>query len=263
MDRPPADDEPLPGADLSWTDADEEEFRRTHPRPPTTSDEELLEADSPAIVSQLDDAARLRRIQEELRIGFARLAHVGKAVSIFGSARTARDDPMYGKARETAAALGRAGFSIITGGGPGIMEAANRGARDAGVPSIGLDIELPHEQFENEYVDLSLDFHYFFARKVMFVRYASAFVVFPGGFGTLDELFEAATLRQTAKIRHFPILLFGSSYWEGLVDWLLNQVAAAGNIAAEDAECLIVTDSVAEVVHVVEAAEHRRPRAAA
>ena len=263
MDRPPADDDPLTGTELSWTDADEEEFRRTHPRPPTSADEELLEADSPAIVSQLDDAARLRRISDELRTGFARLAHVGKAVSIFGSARTPREDPMYEMARQTAAALGRAGFSIITGGGPGIMEAGNRGARDAGVPSIGLDIELPHEQFENEYVDLSLDFHYFFARKVMFVRYASAFVVFPGGFGTLDELFEAATLRQTAKIRHFPILLFGSSYWEGLVDWLLNQVAAAGNIAAEDAECLIVTDSVAEVLQVVQAAEHRRPRAAA
>jgi uncharacterized protein (TIGR00730 family) len=263
MDRPPADDDPLTGTELSWTDADEEEFRRTHPRPPTSADEELLEADSPAIVSQLDDAARLRRISDELRTGFARLSHVGKAVSIFGSARTSREDPMYARARETSAALGRAGFSIITGGGPGIMEAGNRGARDAGVPSIGLDIELPHEQFENEYVDLSLDFHYFFARKVMFVRYASAFVVFPGGFGTLDELFEAATLRQTAKIRHFPILLFGSSYWEGLVDWLLNQVAAAGNIAAEDAECLIVTDSVAEVLQVVQAAEHRRPRAAA
>ena len=204
MDRPPADDDPLTGPDPTWTEADEEEFRRTHPRPPTTLDEELLEADSPAIVSQLDDAARLRRIQEELRTGFARLAHVGKAVSIFGSARTSRDDPMYAKARETSAALGRAGFSIITGGGPGIMEAGNRGARDAGVPSIGLDIELPHEQFENEFVDLSLDFHYFFARKVMFVRYASAFVVFPGGFGTLDELFEAATLRQTAQDPPLP-----------------------------------------------------------
>jgi uncharacterized protein (TIGR00730 family) len=262
MDRP-ADDDPLTGGELSWTDADEEEFRRTHPRPPTTLDEELLAADSPAIVSQLDDAARLRRIQEELRKGFAELAHVGKAVSIFGSARTSPDDAMYERAREVSAALGRAGFSIITGGGPGIMEAGNRGARDAGVPSIGLDIELPHEQFENEYVDLSLDFHYFFARKVMFVRYASAFVVFPGGFGTLDELFEAATLRQTGKIRHFPIILFGSNYWQGLVDWLMNTVAAAGNIAPEDAECLIVTDSVDEVVAVVAAAEHRRPRAAA
>ena len=257
------DEEPLPGADLNWTDADEEEFRRTHPRPPTTADEELLEADSPAIVSQLDDAARLRRIQEELRDGFERLAHVGKAVSIFGSARTPRDDPMYAKARETARVLGSAGFSIITGGGPGIMEAGNRGARDAGVPSIGLDIELPHEQFENSYVDISLPFHYFFARKVMFVRYASAFVVFPGGFGTLDELFEAATLRQTGKIRHFPIVLFGSSYWAGLVDWLIGTMARKGNISVEDAECLLVTDSVSEVLRIVQGAEHRRPRQAA
>ena len=262
MAQPP-DDEVLPGADLNWTAADEEEFRRTHPRAPTSSDEELLEADSPAIVSQLDDAARLRRIQEELRLGFERLGHVGKAVSIFGSARTPREDPMYAKAREAAAVLGRAGFSIITGGGPGIMEAGNRGARDSGVPSIGLDIELPHEQFENVYVDLSLDFHYFFARKVMFVRYASAFVVFPGGFGTFDELFEAATLRQTGKIRHFPIVLYGTSYWAGLVDWLFGEVAARGYIAPADAESLIVTDSVEEVLRVVQAAEHRRPRAAA
>jgi uncharacterized protein (TIGR00730 family) len=262
MDRP-GDDDALPSEDLAWTDADEEEFRRTHPRPPTTADEELLEADTPAIVSQLDDVARVRRIHEELLAGFTGLSHVGKAVSIFGSARTARDDPMYEKARETAAALGHAGFSIITGGGPGIMEAGNRGARDAGVPSIGLDIELPHEQFENAFVDLSLNFHYFFARKVMFVRYASAFVVFPGGFGTLDELFEAATLRQTGKIRHFPIVLFGSSYWAGLVDWLRDEVAGRGNISPADAQSLIVTDSVDEVLRIVQAAEHRRPRAAA
>jgi uncharacterized protein (TIGR00730 family) len=262
MDQP-AEDNALPGADMNWTDADEDEFRRSHPRIPTSSDEELLEAETPAIVSQLDDAARLRRIQDELRMGFDQLAHVGKAVSIFGSARTPRDDPMYAQARETAAALGAAGFSVITGGGPGIMEAGNRGARDAGVPSIGLDIELPHEEFENAYVDISLNFHYFFARKVMFVRYASAFVVFPGGFGTLDELFEAATLRQTAKIRHFPIVLFGCAYWEGLVDWLLTQVAERGNIAVDDAETLILTDSIDEVLRVVQAAEHRRPRAAA
>jgi len=262
MDQP-LEDEALPGADLNWTDADQAEFQRTHPRAPTSSDEELLEADSPAIFSELDDAARLRRIQEEMRLGFQRLGHVGKAVSIFGSARTAPEDPMYEKARETAAVLGRAGFSVITGGGPGIMEAGNRGARDVGVPSIGLDIELPHEQFENRYVDISLRFHYFFARKVMFVRYASAFVVFPGGFGTLDELFEAATLRQTGKIRHFPIVLYDSSYWAGLVDWLRGEVTARGNIAPVDAERLIVTDSVDEVLRVVEAAEHRRPRAAA
>jgi uncharacterized protein (TIGR00730 family) len=249
--------------DSRWTPDDEEEFRRTHPRPPTTSDEELLEAETAAIVSQLDDAARVHRIREELQTGFNGLAHIGKAVSIFGSARTPRTDPMYAKARETAAALGGAGFSIITGGGPGIMEAGNRGARDAGATSIGLDIELPHEQFENAYVDISLSFHYFFARKIMFVRYASAFVVFPGGFGTLDELFEAATLRQTGKIRHFPIVLFGSAYWEGLVAWLRSQVARRGNIAAADVDLLLVTDSVSEVLRIVQTAEHRRPRAAA
>jgi uncharacterized protein (TIGR00730 family) len=143
------------------------------------------------------------------------------------------------------------------------MEAGNRGARDAGVPSIGLDIELPHEQFENPYVDLGLEFHYFFSRKVMFVRYASAFVVFPGGFGTLDELFEAATLRQTAKIRYFPIILFGSAYWSGLADWLRETVAREGKIAPADVDCLVVTDSAAEVLRVVQAAEHRRPRRAA
>jgi uncharacterized protein (TIGR00730 family) len=246
-----------------WTRADEEDWQRTHPRPPTSADEELLEADTPAIVSQLDDVARVHRIHEELQAGFDRLSHIGRAVSIFGSARTPRSDPMYEKARETAAVLGRAGFSIITGGGPGIMEAGNRGAHEAGATSIGLDIELPHEQFENPYVDISLNFHYFFARKVMFVRYASAFVVFPGGFGTLDELFEAATLRQTSKIRHFPIVLFGTSYWEGLIAWLRTQVARNDYIAPADVDLLLVTDSVSEVLRIVEAAEHRRPRAAA
>ena len=254
-------DEPRRGAE--WTEADEAEFQRTHPRPPTSDDEELLEADTPAIVSQLDDEARVERIAEELRIGFQTLSHIGKAVSIFGSARTPRDDKMYAKARETAAVLGGAGFAIITGGGPGIMEAGNRGARDAGVPSIGLDIELPHEQFENQHVDIGLSFHYFFARKIMFVRYASAFVVFPGGFGTLDELFEAATLRQTGKIRHFPIVLFGSTYWNGLVDWLRTPVAQRGNVSDFDVDTLCVTDSVAEVLRIVQAAEHRRPRTAA
>ena len=249
--------------DDTWTEAEAEAYRRGHPRPPTSADEELLEAQTSAIVSQLDDAARLRRIDDELRGGFQRLAHVGKAVSVFGSARTVRADPMYETARGVARMLGRAGFAVITGGGPGIMEAANRGAHEVGAPSIGLDIELPHEQFENPYVDVALNFHYFFARKVMFVRYASAFVVFPGGFGTLDELFEAATLRQTGKIRYFPIVLFGSAYWSGLLDWLTQAVAAEGNISPADVECLVVTDSPAEVLRIVQAAEHRRPRAAA
>jgi uncharacterized protein (TIGR00730 family) len=158
--------------------------------------------------------------------------------------------------------LGHHGFAIITGGGPGIMEAANRGARDAGVPSVGLGIDLPGEQGLNEWVDVELNFHYFFARKVMFVRYASGFVVYPGGFGTLDELFEAATLRQTEKIRYFPIVLVGTDYWGGLVDWLSNSVLSAGNIGQDDVSALSVCDDAGDVLRIVEDVEHRRPRAA-
>jgi len=232
------------------------------PRHPSTLDEELLEAETTAILSELTDAQRLLRIQDELRAGFKSLNHIGKAVSIFGSARTPRDHPTYQAAREMARSLGHAGFSIITGGGPGIMEAANRGARDAGVPSVGLGIDLPNEQGVNEWVDLELTFHYFFTRKVMFVRYASGFVVYPGGFGTLDELFEAATLRQTEKIRYFPIVLMGSGYWSGLVDWLRDSVLAAGNIGADDVETLRIADHAAPVLEILEDVDHRRPRAA-
>jgi uncharacterized protein (TIGR00730 family) len=235
----------------------------SEPRHPTSSDEELLEAETTNVVSELSDQSRLDRIDEELRHGFAALAHVGKAVSIFGSARTPRDHPQYEQARRVARMLGAHGWAIITGGGGGIMEAANRGAQEAGVPSIGLDIELPHEQAMNPYVDIGLTFHYFFARKVMFVRYASAFVAFPGGFGTLDELFEAATLRQTQKIRHFPIVLVGSGYWRGLVDWLRDPVLREGKIKLEDVERLQVVDEPSEVLAIVEDVEHRRPRRAA
>jgi uncharacterized protein (TIGR00730 family) len=235
----------------------------TEPRHPTSSDEELLEAETTAIVSELSDEARLERIHEELQQGFAALDHVGKAVSIFGSARTPAGHPQYEQARRVARMLGSAGWAIITGGGGGVMEAANRGARDAGVPSIGLDIELPHEQAMNPYVDVGLTFHYFFTRKVMFVRYASAFVAFPGGFGTLDELFEVATLRQTQKIRHFPIVLVGSDYWHGLVDWLRDPVLREGKIVAEDVERLQVVDEPSEVLAILEDVEHRRPRKAA
>jgi uncharacterized protein (TIGR00730 family) len=244
------------------TGAEEDTFRRTHPRAPRSADEELLEAETGAILSQLDDNVRLRRIDEELQMGFQRLAHIGKAVSIFGSARTPRGEPMYAAARQVARELGQHGFAIITGGGPGIMEAGNRGARDAGATSIGLDIELPHEQFENPYVDIGLTFHYFFARKVMFVRYASAFVVFPGGFGTLDELFEAATLRQTQKIRHFPIVLVGTPYWSGLLDWLRERALAEGKISPGDVDAIRLVDDADEVLEIVEQVEHRRPRAA-
>jgi uncharacterized protein (TIGR00730 family) len=158
--------------------------------------------------------------------------------------------------------LGSAGWAIITGGGGGVMEAANRGARDAGVPSIGLDIELPHEQAMNPYVDIGLTFHYFFTRKVMFVRYASAFVAFPGGFGTLDELFEGRDAAPDQKIRHFPIVLVGSDYWHGLVDWLRDPVLREGKIVAEDVERLQVVDEPSEVLAILEDVEHRRPRKA-
>jgi uncharacterized protein (TIGR00730 family) len=232
------------------------------PRRPTSPDEELLEAESLAILTELDDEARVTRIQGEIQNGFDSLAHVGKAVSVFGSARTSPDDPFYAQARAVAGRLGEAGFSIITGGGPGIMEAANRGARDVGAQSIGLAIELPHEESANPYLDIELEFHYFFTRKVMFVRYSSGFVVFPGGFGTLDELFEAATLRQTEKIRHFPIVLFGSAYWQGLVDWLGDTMQAEGKISPGDIDMLEVTDDPERVLAAMHEIEHRRPRRA-
>ena len=232
------------------------------PRHPASLDEELLEAETTAILSELSDAQRVLRIQDELRAGFTTLKHIGKAVSIFGSARTPRDHPRYQAAREMARTLGHHGFAIITGGGPGIMEAANRGAREAGVPSVGLGIDLPGEQGLNEYVDVELNFHYFFARKVMFVRYASGFVVYPGGFGTLDELFEAATLRQTEKIRYFPIVLVGRDYWGGLVDWLRDSALTAGNVSPGDVSSLSVCDDTGDVLRILEDCEHRRPRAA-
>lgn len=233
------------------------------PRHPTTADEELLEAETTAILAELTDAQRLLRIQDELRNGFKALGSIGKAVSIFGSARTPPDHPRYHQARELARRLGEEGFAIITGGGPGIMEAANRGAQDAGVPSIGLGIELPHEQGMNDWVDVPLAFHYFFTRKVMFVRYASGFVVFPGGFGTMDELFEAATLRQTEKIRYFPIVMVGSDYWSGLTQWLRERMLAEGYISQQDIDAIAVCDDVEAVIEIVEDVEHRRPRRAA
>jgi uncharacterized protein (TIGR00730 family) len=232
------------------------------PRAPATLDEELLGAELESVVSTQSDAARVKRIRGELDMGFRALAPVGAAVSVFGSARTPRDHPEYALARETARTLGAAGFAIITGGGPGIMEAANRGARDAGAFSIGLNIDLPFEIGINEYVDLPLQFHYFFTRKVMFVRYASSFVVFPGGFGTLDELFEALTLIQTGKIRHFPVLLVCSSYWTGLVDWLRERMLAEGKISPADMDLFEVTDDPGRVLELVSSAAHRQARVA-
>jgi uncharacterized protein (TIGR00730 family) len=220
-------------------------------RRPATLDEEILNAESPAVVSTESELARLDRVRHELERGFALLAGLGPAVSVFGSARAAEDDPVYGLARETARRLGEAGFAVITGGGPGAMEAANRGARDAGVTSVGLNIELPFEQQQNPYVDLGLTFHYFFTRKVMFVRYACAFVVLPGGFGTLDEMFEALTLIQTHKIRHFPVVLVEAAYWQGLLDWIRERLVADGRIAPTDLQLLQTSDDPADVAQIV------------
>jgi uncharacterized protein (TIGR00730 family) len=231
------------------------------PRKPTTLDEEVLEAETGAVLSELTDVERVERMAGELEDGFRALAHVERAVSFFGSARTQPDDAECMLAHEVARRLGEAGFAIITGGGPGTMEAANRGARDAGVESIGLEIDLPAEANQNGFLDIRLRFHYFFTRKVMFVRYASAFVVFPGGFGTLDELFEALTLEQTDKVHDFPVVLVGRDYWSGLVDWLRDRMLAEGKISPFDLELLDVTDDPGEVVRIVSAATHRQARA--
>lgn len=231
-----------------------------HVRPPRSADEEVLEADTLAIVSELSDADRVRRMASEIEMGFEALHRLrGHGVSVFGSARTPVDHPDYALAREVGRRLALAGFAVITGGGPGAMEAANRGARESGGVSVGLGIELPHEQGMNPYVDLGLDFHYFFARKIMFVRYARAFVALPGGMGTLDELFECWTLVQTEKVRHFPIVLLGTEYWSGLLGWLRGTVLAEGKISPEDLDLAHLTDDLDEVVHIVSEAEAYRP----
>ena len=215
-----------------------------------TADEELLCAcGHPELADE--DPERVARMATELTAGFDALRGVAKAVSIFGSARASTDSPEYAAARAVAGALGRAGFAVITGGGPGVMEAANRGARDADALSIGLSIELPHEQRANDYVDLAVHFRYFFARKVMFVRYAAAFIALPGGFGTLDELFEALTLIQTGKISNFPVVLVGADHWSGLHDWLRSRLLDHGRIAQLDLDMLHVTDDPDVVVDIV------------
>src|SRR5436309_10758529 len=183
-----------------------------------------------------EDPWRVLRIRGEYVHGFDALAEVGAAVAVFGSARTPEADPMYQAARDLGRRLAEAGFAVITGGGPGIMEAANRGAREAGGLSIGCNIELPHEQGTNAYVDLSINFRYFFVRKTMFMKYSEGFIIFPGGFGTMDELFEALTLIQTGKVRNFPLILFGAEYWAGLLDWLRNTMLAGEKIDPQDLE---------------------------
>jgi len=216
-----------------------------------TEDEKLLAA-QPGRPDFLEtDTWRALRILSEFVEGFEALAGVGQAVAVFGSARTAAGSPEYETARRVGAELAKAGFAVITGGGPGSMEAANRGAHEEGGLSIGCNIELPHEQHLNPYVDLSVEFHYFFARKTMFVKYADAFVIMPGGFGTLDELFESLTLIQTGKIRNFPVVLIGHAYWDGLLAWMRDVQLPAGVISQADIDLLTVTDDPVEAAAII------------
>jgi len=221
-------------------------------RDPVTEDQRLLDM-APQDDFRRAETWRVMRINSELVEGIDTLGALGRAVSIFGSARTPPDDPYYEAARRTAALLAGAGFTVITGGGPGIMEAANRGARDVQGRSIGCNIELPFEQASNPYVDTLISFRYFFVRKTMFVKYSSAFVIYPGGFGTLDELFEALTLIQTGKISHFPVVLFGSTYWGGLYDWIKDQLLAGGKIAEADLALMQLTDDPEEAAEMITA----------
>ena len=226
------------------------------PRTAVTEDERLLTPLPPHPAERRasftsTDPWRVLRIMGEFVEGFDTLADVRNAVCIFGSARTPANDTYYQRGVETARLLAKEGFAIITGGGPGIMEAANRGAQEGNGLSIGCNIELPFEQVANPYLDLLLDFNYFFVRKTMFVKYAEGFVVFPGGFGTLDELFESLTLIQTGKVQHFPVILYGSEYWAGLLDWLHSPVLAQGKVAPKDLELFRICDSPEMVIESI------------
>jgi len=198
-----------------------------------------------------EDTWRVFRIMSEFVDGFEILAKIGKAASIFGSSRSKSDNKYYKLAEEVAYLLAKEGFAVITGGGPGIMEAGNKGAKRAGGRSIGLNIQIPLEQKANKYIDTLLDFHYFFVRKVMFVKYAKAFVIMPGGYGTLDEFFEAINLIQTERIQRFPVVLFGSEYWQGMMKWLKEKVLKEGNISAHDLDIFKIVDTPKEVVQVI------------
>ena len=228
--------------------------RMTEPRRPSTSDEEIIKADWPAVISERSEEERLERIEREFRTGFEKLAHIGHAVCVFGSARTEPGDGEYEQARELGRAIGEAGMTVVTGGGPGTMEAANRGAREAGALSVGLNIELPHEQGLNPYVDLGIEFHYFFVRKLMFVRYSDAFVCFPGGFGTLDETFEALTLIQTGKAVDHPVVLAGrGDFWPSLMAWMRTHLLEDGRLTAEDLAQAELAEEVPEVMAALRA----------
>jgi uncharacterized protein (TIGR00730 family) len=226
----------------------------------STTDQHLLDERGPADWVHTDPW-RVLRIQAEFVEGFGALAELGPAISVFGSARSHSGDPDYEQGVQLGAALVRAGYAVITGGGPGAMEAANRGAADAGGVSVGLGIELPFESDLNPYVNLGLHFRYFFARKTMFVKYAQGFVALPGGFGTFDEIFEALTLVQTQKVTSFPIVLLGTTYWGGLLDWVRSTVLTGGKVNAKDLELLDVTDDIDEVVQILLAARARHKQA--
>ncbi|OLC47969.1 MAG: Rossman fold protein, TIGR00730 family [Gemmatimonadetes bacterium 13_1_40CM_4_69_5] len=230
------------------------------PHTAVTEDERLLQIPSDERRTSFThtDPWRVLRIMGEFVEGFDTLSDVRNAVTVFGSARTKPGDPYYEKAVETGRLLAQEGFAIITGGGPGIMEAANRGAQDGNGLSIGCNIELPFEQGTNPYVERAINFRYFFVRKTMFVKYSTAFVVFPGGFGTMDELFEALTLIQTGKVKNFPVVLFGGSYWQGLAEWLRERVAGEGKIDTKDLELLHVTDDPREALQRIMQARERR-----
>jgi uncharacterized protein (TIGR00730 family) len=232
--------------------------RRKAPPDHGTEDQKLLRSRQPVPGFQETDTWRTLRIMGEFVEGFDALAEVGPAVSIFGSARVGRRNRYYGAARRLAAALARQGFAIITGGGPGIMEAANRGAKEGGGVSIGANIELPFEQGLNEYVDLGMEFRYFFVRKMMFVKYAEGFVIFPGGFGTLDELFEALTLIQTGKVEHFPVVLYGTDYWEGMMRWIRDKPLFEEKISPEDLNLLTITSDIDEACDAIARHYHSR-----
>jgi uncharacterized protein (TIGR00730 family) len=206
-----------------------------------------------------DLAGHAARIGHEFLQGFLAVERIGKpAISVFGSARVNEDDPVYADAREVGRRIAEAGFAVVTGGGPGVMEAANRGAREGGGVSVGFNIELPHEQHENPFLDISLTFDHFYARKTMFVKAAEGFVIFPGGFGTLDELFEALTLIQVGKVLHFPVVLLDQGYWAPLLDWIRGRLLAEGMISPEDLDLLIVTDEPDEAVQVLVDCYERR-----
>jgi uncharacterized protein (TIGR00730 family) len=243
--EPPADDEVHQRGPVT--------LRRSQV-PSGTTDQRLLDSGGPSDWVHTDPW-RVLRIQSEFIEGFGTLAELPPAVSVFGSARTKPGSPEYKLAQELATALAQAGFAIITGGGPGVMEAANRGASEAGGISVGLGIELPFEQGLNEWVDIGINFRYFFARKTMFVKYAQAFCVLPGGFGTMDELFEALTLVQTRKVTRFPVVLLGTAYWSGLIGWLRETMLADGYIGEGDLDLISLTDDVGEAVRIVLDAE--------